>query len=101
MKERSIALRAAAPSDFEFAWRLYRDLMQPLTEELLEWHEDKQRIVVAEAVKSGEAQVISLDGRDVGWLQVRDLANEIWLLQLYVGRDCQRRGIGTRVVNDL
>jgi len=70
-------LRPARDDDLHFAWSVYRDLMKPLTEELLQWNEAGQRRIVVEA---------------------RDL---IYLGQLYVISSLQGRGIGTALLRSL
>ena len=81
--DRTIDLRPSTAKDFDFAWGLYRDLMKPLAEELMEWKEERQKVVVEREVVSGRASIIVAGGREVGWLHVREETNEIELCQLY------------------
>jgi ribosomal protein S18 acetylase RimI-like enzyme len=88
-------LRPATGNDLQFCWSLYRDLMMPLTVELLEWNESGQRRVVEQAVLNTGTSVIVVDGSDVGWLEIVETPHEIYLAQLYVTSRMQNRGIGT------
>ncbi len=99
--DQTIELRPATPEDFDFAWGLYRDLMKPLAEQLMEWKEERQKVVVERDVVSGQALIIVAGGREVGWLHVREEANEIELRQLYIVPAQQNRGIGTEIMERL
>ena len=95
-------LRRARSDDFGFAWSLYRDLMKPLTIELLgRWNEEEQKRVVELALAQKEASIIIVGGLDAGWFQVSELADSIYLGQLYVVPGLQDRGIGTALVSGL
>ncbi len=99
--DRTIDLRPSTAKDFDFAWGLYRDLMKPLAEELMEWKEERQKVVVEREVVSGRASIIVAGGREVGWLYVREEANEIELCQLYIVPAQQNCGIGTEIMRRL
>ena len=63
--DRTIDLRPSTAKDFDFAWGLYRDSMKPLAEELMEWKEERQKVVVEREVVSGRASIIVAGGREV------------------------------------
>jgi ribosomal protein S18 acetylase RimI-like enzyme len=65
------------------------------------WNDERQRLFVAGAIASGEVEVITVGGRDVGWVQVRETGEAVLLGQLYVLPEFQGRGIGTAIVRDL
>jgi len=94
-------LRPATGDDFQFCWLLYRDLMKPLTMELLDWNELGQRSVIEQAMTDSGASIIVVGGSDVGWLQVKETCDELYLGQLYVKSSMQNCGIGTAVVRQL
>ena len=93
-----IALRPAAPQDFEYCKRLYFGEMNWIIDQL---HLDR----VAQAASfqqqwvPTEVRIISLDGSDVGWLQSITQNDGIFVAQLFVDGPFQRRGIGTEVMN--
>jgi ribosomal protein S18 acetylase RimI-like enzyme len=93
--------RPATGDDFNFCWSLYRDLMKPLTVELLEWNELAQRRVVEQALIDRGTSIIVVRGSDIGWLQIGETRDEIYLGQLYVMPSMQNRGIGTAVARQL
>jgi SAM-dependent methyltransferase len=95
-------LRPAASQDFQFAWSLYRDLMKPLTEELLgRWNDPGQQRVVELALAHEGTSIIVMDGLDAGWLHLVESPDSIYLGQLYLLPSLQNRGIGTAIMKDL
>ena len=95
-------LRPARREDFDFAWMLYRDSMEPLTVELLGWwNELAQVMVVREAMPHKGTSIITLDGTDIGWFQVLESRKTIYLGQIYIHPDIQNHGIGTVIVQSL
>jgi GNAT superfamily N-acetyltransferase len=75
--------------------------MQPYAAELMVWDETLQRDSFADQWRLDEVQIIAVDGKDVGWLQVSETPMEIRLLQFFMAPDHQRQGIGTQVLNRL
>jgi len=100
-KRVAFQLRPAGGGDLPFAWLLYRDLMKPLTVELLEWNEPGQKHVVEEALALTGSSIIVVDGSQAGWLHVDETPDSIYLGQLYVVPSLQNCGIGTAVVRQL
>ena len=91
-------LRPASGDDFQFCWLLYCDLMKPVTAELLQWNELGQRRVVEQSLTDNGTSMIVVSGSDIGWFQIKETPEEIYLGQLYVMPSMQNRGIGTAVV---
>ena len=98
---RHIELRQATAEHYDFALRLYLLTMRPYMEELDVWDEGQQRAVFAAQWKREEVRIISVDGEDVGWLQVAELPAEIRLQKFYVSPAHQRSGIGSEVLGNL
>jgi ribosomal protein S18 acetylase RimI-like enzyme len=94
-------LRPATAGDLEFAWSLYRELMKPLTLELLAWNELGQRRTVEEALAQQGASVIVIRDAKCGWLYVSETPDEIYLGQLYLTPSWQGQGIGGTIVRHL
>lgn len=101
VKETEYVLRPACKDDFDFAWLLYRTLMKPLTVELLDWQEQKQISTVKEALVSPDTSLIVMRGVSIGWLQVRETIDNIYLAQLYIQTEKQNQGVGTAIVQQL
>jgi len=99
---KAFQLRPARSDDFRFAWSLYEELMKPLTVELLgRWNESGQRQVIELALAQQDTSIIVRDDSDVGWMQVIESADSLYLGQLYVAPSWQNRGIGTAILHDL
>jgi ribosomal protein S18 acetylase RimI-like enzyme len=95
-------LRPACGGDLLFAWSLYKDLMKSLTVELLgRWNEEGQKRVVELALAQKGTSIIVIDAFDVGWLQVSESSDFVYLGQLYLAPEMQNRGIGTAIVTEL
>lgn len=89
-----IVFEPAAERDYERCWRLYFSQMEKTLRELnLDpvAHEAgfRQKWVPA------QVEVIRLVGRDVGWLQVVEGADELFLAQIFIDPEHQNQGIGT------
>jgi ribosomal protein S18 acetylase RimI-like enzyme len=99
---KAFQLRPARSDDFRFAWSLYEELMKPLTEELLgRWNEPGQKEVVEMAIAREGTFIIVKDKSDVGWMQVIELPDSLYLGQLYVVPSWQNCGIGTAILRRL
>ena len=70
-------------------------------QELGVWDEQQQRASFPAQWKREEVRIISIDGNDVGWLQVAELPTEIRLQKFFVSPQYQRSGIGTEVLSKL
>jgi GNAT superfamily N-acetyltransferase len=97
-----IALRSAISEDLPFARGLYLDNMRDVSQRAgLAWDEARQTMNFDARFIAGEVSIICLDGRDIGWMQTAEGGQEIFLKQLFVQPDHQRRGIGSRLLQDL
>jgi ribosomal protein S18 acetylase RimI-like enzyme len=96
-----LAFRRASSNDLQFCWSLYRDLMMPLTTELLEWNESGQRRVIEQSLTDTGTFIIVVRDTDIGWFQTRETPEEIYLGQLYVVPSMQSRGIGRAIIRQL
>lgn len=96
-----IGLRRATPEDFDIALNLYLVTMKPLTAELMTWDENRQSTGFAQQWNLEDVQIITLEDRNVGWVQATEMASEILLQQLFVSPEYQGRGIGSRVLQTL
>ncbi len=98
---RHINLHLAKAEHYDFALHLYLLTMRPYMQELGVWDEQQQRASFAAQWKREEARIISVDGNDVGWLQVAELPTEIRLQKFFVSPEYQRSGIGSEVLSNL
>jgi ribosomal protein S18 acetylase RimI-like enzyme len=99
--EPSIALRPAAAADDEYCFALHKAAMGGYVSQVWGWDEQIQRAFHARVFAPGRWQIVTLDGWDVGMLDVEHRAGEICLARLEVHPDHQGRGIGSRVIRTL
>ncbi len=95
-----IALRPARPQDFEYCSALYFAEMDRFIDEL-KLDRAAQVASFRERWHVTEVRLIALDDADTGWLQRRTEGDAVFLAQIFVDRPCQRRGIGTAVMQRL
>jgi ribosomal protein S18 acetylase RimI-like enzyme len=101
-RNRAFQVRPVRTDDFQFIWSLYQDLMKRLTEQLLgKWNETGQKHVVELALTHRGTWIITKDESNIGWVQVVESADTIYLGQLYVTPSSQNRGIGTTILREL
>jgi ribosomal protein S18 acetylase RimI-like enzyme len=98
---RHIDLQQAKAEHYDFSLQLYLLTMRPYVQELTVWDEQEQRARFAAQWKREEVRIISLDGKDVGWLQVVELPTEIRLQKFFVSPQYQRSGIGSEILSNL
>jgi ribosomal protein S18 acetylase RimI-like enzyme len=98
---RRIDLQQATAEHYDFALHLYLLTMRSYLQELGVWDEQQQTASFAAQWKREEVRIISVDGRDVGWLQVAESPTEIRLQKFYVSPQYQRSGIGSEVLSNL
>jgi ribosomal protein S18 acetylase RimI-like enzyme len=97
-----IALRAAAASDYDFARILHHAGMRWIGERLAGgWDDAAQDQKFASQFVSSEVRIIVLGDRDVGYLQLADEADALFLKDLHVLAPFQNRGIGTAALRML
>ena len=97
----AVSLRPADPSDLAFAQRLYYAEMRWIVERLFGWDDATEDVKFARQFVVDETRIITLDGRDIGWLQSAVETDQIFLKQIYVTGEFQRRGIGTQIMQRL
>jgi GNAT superfamily N-acetyltransferase len=93
-----IALRSARPVDYGFARQLYATTMRDLTEQAFGWDEYRQDLSFAGQYVQSEVRIITLNDRDVGWLQTRVVGATLNLFQFYIAPAWQNQGIGSLVL---
>ena len=88
--------RRIQPQDITFCWSIYRDAMQPLTAELMQWNEASQRRGIEEALRDDDASILVAGDGDAGWLHVLETRRDIHLGHLYLAPQARNRGLGTK-----
>jgi len=98
---RQTILQQGKAEHYDFALRLFLLTMRPYMQELNVWDEQEQRSNFASQWKPEEVKIISVDGNNVGWLQVAELPTEIRLQKFFILPQYQRAGIGSEVLSKL
>ena len=88
--------RRIQPQDEAFCWTIYREAMQPLTAELMQWNEASQRRGIEEALRDDDASILVSADTDAGWLHVIETRRDIHLGHLYLAPHQRNRGLGTK-----
>lgn len=98
-----IAIRPAAPSDFEFLFHLVCITMKDYLAATTGRDEVKEREIFTRYFdfSSYEISVIVLDGSDIGYLKVDRTGEEIFLVNIHVHPDHQNQGIGSGIIKSL
>jgi GNAT superfamily N-acetyltransferase len=92
-----IAFRPASSRDFDYCAQLYFAGMEQIIRQL-NLDMDAQVSRFQKQWEPAQVQVITLDGRDVGWFESMTAEDALFLAQLFVDATVQRRGIGTEVM---
>ena len=94
----NIGLRAARPEDSNFCWVLYAREAAWIVDTL---RLPPQEQYFRDTWKLSEVRIVVYDGNDIGWLQTHSEGDALFVGQIYIAADFQRRGIGTRVMQML
>lgn len=94
-------LRPATEGDREFLFRLHCATMREPVEALWGWDEELQRRIFDERFADERFQVIEVDGKDAGVLDVEERADEVFLRLIELLPENQRQGIGTSIIRSL
>lgn len=100
-KAPNFTLRDAEESDYWFAKTLYIQTMKPLLMKLDAWDETDMTNKFDCYYKLAEVQVIVVDGRDVGWLQISQAEQELELAQIHIEQEFCSQGIGSQLIRKL
>jgi len=94
-------LRPARHEDFPFAATIYIDSMRPLMMQLGRWNEEERRAALRRSFRAADTNIIILDGRDIGWMQVTERDTDYNLAQLQLQEEFCGQGIGSRLIGGL
>jgi ribosomal protein S18 acetylase RimI-like enzyme len=93
-------LRPAHPEDFDYCARLYFAGMENIIKEL-NLNMDAQIAGLRQRWDVTQVRMVTFNSADIGWVQSFVKDNALFLAQLFVDGQFQRRGIGTDVVKAL
>lgn len=93
-----LGLRPARADDTGFAWELYETAMRARTEALFAWDAAAQRRIIESEIAGGEAAMILWRDDRVGWFRLAEMADRLFLHQVYLVEPCRRLGIGSALI---
>jgi ribosomal protein S18 acetylase RimI-like enzyme len=93
-----VTLRPARSADYPFAFHLYVQTIKPLATAWMGWVDDEQEAQFATLWRPNDTRIVVLNDQDIGWVELRETGDEVFLKQLYIAHSHQRRGIGSRVM---
>jgi GNAT superfamily N-acetyltransferase len=97
----NVAVRKATVEDLEFARALYLESMREISASVFPWDENRQIARLNAGFAPGEVSIFTLGGEDIGWYQLGESDDEIFLKQFFVRADHRGRGIGTELLRAL
>ena len=97
-----VTLRPATPADATFVESVYFETQRWIIEQLFGWRgDDFERERFLSHYHESETSVVVADGKDAGWLCVREENNALHLHSIYLSAPFQRHGIGTLLIRDV
>lgn len=94
-------LRQATESDSEFAYHVKRAAFREYVEQTWGWDEGWQRRYHATHFDPSDVQIITYQGVEVGWLEVRREREAIQVANIYISPEYQNRGIGSFLLKEV
>lgn len=103
MPEKTIeyGLRAAKKSDYDFVKGLYVATMEPLLTALDAWNTERNIASFNQTYRVGEASIVVVAGKDIGWFQLHPGKNDLSLHQIHLKPGYHNRRIGTHIIEAL
>jgi ribosomal protein S18 acetylase RimI-like enzyme len=96
--EPDFSLRPAGPGDYPFALALYAEGAREHLTKIGRWDENRIVALFREGYKQGKTQIICVDDQVVGFIQVVDFADRLYLRQLHLIDGFRGRGIGSTLI---
>jgi ribosomal protein S18 acetylase RimI-like enzyme len=91
-------LRPAEESDYSFALALYLEGAKEHLTKIGRWDEDRFADLFRDGYKQGQTQIVSVDSRVVGFIQMVDFADRLYLRQIHLIDGFRGRGIGSTLI---
>jgi len=94
-----LSYRDATPADRDWLYALKRATLRPYVEATWgRWDEADQRERFARGFRPEETRIVQLDGQPVGALRVRESDGRVFLADVAVTPERQRRGLGRAII---
>jgi ribosomal protein S18 acetylase RimI-like enzyme len=96
--ERDFSLRPGEPGDYPFALGLYLEGAKEHLSKIGRWDENRITALFQEGYKQGQTRIICVDGVVVGFIQVVNFADRLYLRQIHLIDGFRGRGIGSTLI---
>ncbi len=97
-QEPDFSLRWAEPGDYPFALALYLEGAKEHLTKIGRWDESRFVALFRRGYKQEQTRMIRVDGRVVGFIQVVDFPDRLYLRQLHLIDGFRGRGIGSTLI---
>ena len=94
-------LRPARMDDYGYAEGLYLATMKPLLTALGDYREAELAARLRRAFNPQKVRIITVDGTDVGWMQITVGQRNTALNQIHIEQPYRSQGIGTLLISEL
>jgi GNAT superfamily N-acetyltransferase len=101
MDTEKVSLRAATAEDSGFAFKVKKAALGQYVRDIHGWDEDEQRRLHRRRFDPAATRIVMLHGRDIGLVAIRERADCIRLLQLFLLPEAQGEGIGSHVLTQV
>lgn len=96
-----ISFRPIKNEDYEFLWRLHNAALKEYVTKTWGWNEELQRYLFKQNFSLENGEIIVVEGKDAGFLDVREKERERVLISIRLLPEFQNKGVGTKVIQGL
>jgi GNAT superfamily N-acetyltransferase len=94
--------RPATNADLELIYSILRASLGPYVEQTWgKWDDETQRKRFDEVTRAADHSIVELDSEPIGCLCVKQSETEVRLIRLFILPEFQRRGLGTRILEEV
>jgi len=100
MKEipNTIGLRTTIGADYEFVYQVKKAALGVYIDQIWGWDEDFQRDYHRKEFIPSKIQIITFNAKDVGWQVVNRTPDWIYIVDIVILPEFQRKGIGSELI---
>ncbi len=91
-------LRPATAADLDFLWALHVASMKPYVEQVYGWDDADQRAMYEHDFAHAKTQIVEVDGRPAGRLELRAHDDAVWLGNIQLTPERQNQGLGSAMI---
>jgi ribosomal protein S18 acetylase RimI-like enzyme len=95
------SLIPATNDDFDFVYKLKKIAYKEYIEQTWGWDEEFQMNFHKENFSVENAKIITIEGKPIGTVDVKEESDRIFISGLYILPDYQSKGIGTSIISEL